>query len=99
MQYSLESIRNKEVIEITAGERLGYIDDVRLSEDYTTVTGFVIYGRERLFGLLGREEDIIIKCEEITVIGEDVVLVKQEKSVLSSVSTKKRTNPRESLFK
>ena len=43
MQYSLESIRNKEVIEITAGERLGYIDDVRLSRDFTTVTGFVIY--------------------------------------------------------
>ncbi|MBQ9956744.1 MAG: YlmC/YmxH family sporulation protein [Ruminococcus sp.] len=99
MQYSLESIRNKEVIEITAGERLGYIDDVRLSRDFTTVTGFVIYGRERLFGLLGREEDIVIKCEEITVIGEDVMLIKREKEELSAVSTKKRADLRESLFK
>lgn len=99
MQYSLESIRNKEVIEITAGERLGYIDDVRLSEDFTSVTGFVIYGRERLFGLLGREEDIVIKCEEITVIGEDVLLVKREKGESSSVLMKKQANLRESLFK
>lgn len=99
MQYSLESIRNKEVIEITAGERLGYIDDVRLSQDFTTVTGFVIYGRERLFGLLGREEDIVIKCEEITVIGEDVMLIKREKEEFSAVSTKKRADLRESLFK
>lgn len=99
MQYSLESIRNKEVIEITAGERLGYIDDVRLSKDFTTVTGFVIYGRERLFGLLGREEDIVIKCEEITVIGEDVMLIKREKEEFSAVSTKKRADLRESLFK
>ncbi|MBE6856293.1 MAG: YlmC/YmxH family sporulation protein [Ruminococcus sp.] len=99
MQYSLENIRNKEVIEITAGERLGYIDDVRLSRDFTTVTGFVIYGRERLFGLLGREEDIVIKCEEITVIGEDVMLIKREKEDFSAVSTKKRADLRESLFK
>lgn len=99
MQYSLESIRNKEVIEITAGERLGYIDDVRLSRDFTTVTGFVIYGKERLFGLLGREEDIVIKCEEITVIGEDVMLIKREKEEFSAVSTKKRADSRESLFK
>ena len=99
MQYSLESIKNKEVIDINAGERLGYIDDIRLGEDCKEVKGFVIYGRERLFGLLGREEDTIIACEEIKVIGEDVLLVSRDTAVVSSVSTKKRIVFSESLFK
>ena len=50
----------KEVIDITTGERLGYIDDVQMNLDTSTVDALVIYGRGRLFGLLGKEEDVVI---------------------------------------
>ena len=40
------------------------------------VTAIIIYGRSRLFGLLGREEDTVICWDEIQCIGEDTVLVK-----------------------
>ena len=35
-----------------------------------------MYGRLKLFGLLGREEDITIPWKEIEKVGEDVLLVR-----------------------
>ncbi|MCM1315642.1 MAG: YlmC/YmxH family sporulation protein [Muribaculaceae bacterium] len=72
----LEDLRKKEVIDILTGERLGYIDDVEMNVEKSAVQSFVIYGRERFFGIFGREDDVIIPCSEIKVVGNDVVLIK-----------------------
>ncbi len=72
----LEDLRKKEVIDITTGERLGYIDDAELNLEKSEVKSLVIYGRERFFGFLGREDDVVIPCSEIKVVGNDVVLIK-----------------------
>ena len=72
----LEDLRKKEVIDIVTGERLGYIDDAEMDIEKSAVQSFVIYGRERLFGILGREDDVVIPCSEIKVVGNDVILIK-----------------------
>ena len=72
----LEDLRKKEVIDSLTGERLGYIDDAEMNIEKSAVQSFVIYGRERLFGILGREDDVVIPCSEIKVVGNDVVLIK-----------------------
>ena len=72
----LEDLRKKEVIDILTGERLGYIDDVEMNVEKSVVRSFVIYGRERFFGIFGREDDVVIPCTEIKVVGNDVVLIK-----------------------
>ena len=41
----------------------------------------MLYGRLKLFGLLGREEDVAIPWKEIEKIGEDVLLVRTEAQV------------------
>ena len=74
----LEDLRKKEVIDILTGERLGYIDDAEMNIEKSAVQSFVIYGRERLFGILGREDDVVIPCSEIKVVGNDVVLIKHD---------------------
>lgn len=76
----LEDLRKKEVIDILTGERLGYIDDAEMNIEKSAVQSFVIYGRERLFGILGREDDVVIPCSEIKVVGNDVVLIKHAES-------------------
>lgn len=76
MKCSLDDLRRKEVIEISTGERLGYIDDARLDLEVSAVESLTIYGRQRLFGLLGKEEDVLIPCSDIRVVGSDVILVK-----------------------
>lgn len=76
----LEDLRKKEVIDILTGERLGYIDDAEMNIEKSAVQSFVIYGRERLFGILGREDDVVIPCSEIKVVGNDVVLIKHSET-------------------
>ncbi len=78
MQCSLDELRQKEVIDVRTGEKLGYIDDVVLDVDRRTLHGFRIFGRRRLFGLLGREEDIFVPCDGVQLYGKDVLLVQIE---------------------
>lgn len=75
MVCSLGDLRNKEVINIKNGAKLGYVDDVEINMADASVIALVVYGRPRFFGLFGREDDLIIKCDEIELIGEDTILV------------------------
>lgn len=96
MLCTLTALRNKEVIDMKTGMRLGYVDDIELDTETERVTSLIIFGRPRAFGIMGREGDIVIKCSEITLIGEDTILVRQESE---SVSTKSRSFTVENLLK
>lgn len=69
-------LREKEVISIQNGSCLGCVSDVEIDTCCAKVTAIVIYGKSRLFGLLGREEDTVICWDDIQCIGEDTVLIK-----------------------
>ncbi|MGI6261527.1 MAG: YlmC/YmxH family sporulation protein [Acutalibacteraceae bacterium] len=71
----LADLRNKEVINIKDGMRLGCVCDAELDTCTAKLLSIIVYGRPRFFGILGREEDIIIKWCDIEVIGEDTILV------------------------
>lgn len=68
-------LRHKEVINSKDGCRLGFVDDVEIDTVNAKVISIVIYGKWRCFGLLGREEDIILKWDCIELIGEDTIIV------------------------
>lgn len=76
MIYSLSELREKEVINIENGEKLGFIDDVEFETEREKIAAFVIFGRKRLYGLFGKDKDLIITCEQIQLIGTDTVLVR-----------------------
>ncbi|WP_294410535.1 YlmC/YmxH family sporulation protein [uncultured Ruminococcus sp.] len=99
MLLGFEELCRKEVIDISTGERLGFIDDIELDIESGTVKSLIIYGGARLFGFFGREEDSVIACSEIKVIGSDVVLVERPKDSLHMKSTKKSGNSFLSLWK
>lgn len=71
---------NKEIINVTNGIKVGYVDDIIFDTSKATVCSLVVYGRLRFFGLLGRGEDMIINWEDIEVIGEDTILIKNDGS-------------------
>ena len=75
MKLRLAELRNKEVINIHDGMRLGFVCDIGLDLADAKLTDLIIYGRPRLFGLLGKEEDKIIPWEHVRTIGEDTILV------------------------
>lgn len=78
MVCGLNDLKRKEVIDITNGERLGFIDDIEIDTESSGVMALIIYGRPRFFGILGRDDDIVVKCDEIAVIGKDTILIRQE---------------------
>ncbi len=72
----MEELRRKDVINMYNGGYLGRVGDLEFDMDRADMTDLVIYGRLRWFGLLGREDDIVIRWEDIEVIGEDSILVR-----------------------
>lgn len=82
MKCTLAELRNKEIINIKDGTRMGYVDDVEFDTDDAMIKSFIIYGRARFFGLLGREDDIIITCDDIEIIGVDTVLISADEAKL-----------------
>ncbi len=75
MKCTLSEMRNKEIINIKNGARLGYVDDIEFETETASVKSFIVYGRTRFFGFLGKEDDLIITCDEIEVVGVDTILI------------------------
>jgi len=75
MDCRIADLRTKQVVCVKNGCVLGYISDVEINTTSGRIDNIVIFGKLRLFGLLGRDEDIIIPWSEIEVIGRETVLV------------------------
>ncbi len=78
MVCSLAELKNKDVINITNGENLGYADDISLDTVSAAVTGIILYGKPRYFGVFGPRERLNISYKQIQLIGKDVILVSLE---------------------
>lgn len=96
MVLNFSELRNKEVVSLQTGLKLGYVDDIEINTSDASVISLVIYGRPRAFGVLGRDDDLIIKCSNIELVGEDTILVNTSDS---SIYTKSRTFCVENLLK
>ena len=70
----LAELRYKEIINICTGHRLGYVCDVEIDMSCGKLLALIVPGRCRFFGLFGREEDYIIPFENISRIGDDIIL-------------------------
>lgn len=75
MNYTLSDLKRKEVVETRSGIMLGRVDDIEICADNSTVKSMIVYGRPKLFGILGRDNDIIISNNQIDLIGRDAILV------------------------
>ena len=81
MTCRIAELRRKEVISVKDGTRIGAVCDAEMDIESARLTSIVVYGRPKLFGLLGREEDIVIRWPDIQVVGEDTILVNYQERV------------------
>ena len=84
MICSFSGLRNKEVVDLRSGMKLGFVDDAELDTVSGKIVSLVVYGRPRAFGIMGRDDDIVIKCTDIQLIGEDIILVDFEQKTIST---------------
>ncbi len=68
-------LREKEVINVRDGTRLGLISDIEVNLEKGIVEAIVIPGPGRILGLFGRNQDFVIRWKNIVRIGSDVILV------------------------
>ena len=69
---TLRDLSEKDVIQLKTGENLGRIDDLAFEDGQ--ITQVVLHGRARMFGLLGRDDDLFIPWAAVKTIGTDVIM-------------------------
>ena len=72
---TLSELCKKDVVQVEQGANLGRADDLRFNTQTAQIEGLVLLGRPKLFGFLGRQEDVFIPWAEIDTVGADVILV------------------------
>ena len=68
MLCTFDEIKNKEIINIKTGSKMGYADDIEFDTCTAKICRLVIFGKAKLFGLLGRAEDTEICWCDIEII-------------------------------
>ncbi len=90
MEVSYNELRCKEVVNLQNGARMGKIIDLIIDSNGKDVLGLVVPGIRKLFRA---SEDIFIPWNNITKIGDDVILVSLNvHSVTNVVTDKKKGN-------
>lgn len=67
--------KHKEVINITDGKRLGFVQDVCADLESGSITSIIVPGNNKLMSMFAGTNDIVIDWCNIKCIGEDVILV------------------------
>ena len=67
--------KHKEVINITDGKRLGFVQDVNADLETGVITSIIVPGSSKLISFFSSSNDIIIPWQNIKCIGDDIILV------------------------
>ena len=78
MGMRLTQLQCKEVICVSDGRRLGFIEDVEVEIPEGTIHAILVPGNGKGLGLLGRKDDLRIPWHCIRRIGPDIVLVEAD---------------------
>ncbi len=83
MKFRVDELKEKQVVCVKNGCVLGNVSDIEIDSESGKMTSLVIFGKSKLLGLFGRENDIIIPYEEIEIIGSETILVKCDAGILN----------------
>ncbi len=75
MLCNICDLKNKQVVSTENGTVIGFVGDVEIDTESGKVASLILLGRSKLFGVMGREDDIRIPWESISVIGNETILV------------------------
>lgn len=71
----MSDLRDRDVISVNDGKRLGVIIDIDMDIESGKVKAFVLPGSGGFMGVIGRKNDLVIPWEKIVKIGVDTILV------------------------
>ncbi len=71
----VSDLRDKEVINLYNGQRMGYISDFEVDLEKGTLTGIIIPGDNKVMSFFSKSSDVFIQWNKIEKIGNDTILV------------------------
>ena len=69
------NFKQKEVINLNDGRRLGYVQDVEADFCSGKITAIIVPENNKIFSMNGKN-DLVIPWDKIEKIGDDIILVK-----------------------
>lgn len=71
----ISELREKEVINLYNGQRLGYIYDFDIDLEKGVITGIVIPSEGKVLSFFSKSNDVFVSWDKIIKIGSDTILV------------------------
>lgn len=68
-------LKQKEVINMSDGKRLGFVFDIEINLEDGRIEAIILPGTGKLFGIIGKDNEIVIPWDRVRIIGEDTILV------------------------
>ncbi len=75
MQDKGLDFKHKEVVNISDGKRLGYVQDVCADLNTGMITSIIVPGSNKIINIFSSNNDIEIPWKNIKCIGDDLILV------------------------
>ena len=72
--------KHKEVINITDGRRLGFVQDVCADLDTGKITHIIVPGSNKLINIFSQNNNVVIPWQKVRCIGDDLILVEMMSS-------------------
>lgn len=77
--FSINAMKQMEVIDINSGSKIGNIKDIKIDQNKNKILSILLPGESKNWFLKG--DDIEIEWNEIVKIGIDVILVSQDMKI------------------
>jgi YlmC/YmxH family sporulation protein len=81
----IATLKNKEVINVRDGQRLGYVCDIEIDVKCGRVLSLIVPASNCMWGLFGKDREYVIAWCCVVKIGEDIILVDADTNSLISV--------------
>ena len=76
MIQRIAELKDKQVVCVEDGTILGFVGDIEVDTENGKLSSIIIFGKPKGFGIFGRDDDLVIPWENISIIGEETILVK-----------------------
>lgn len=72
--FKASDFKSKEVVNLSDGERLGFVYDLEIDEESGKIKSIIVPGRGKV-KMFGKANAIYIDWENIKKMGEDIILI------------------------